>query len=132
MDVGDIPSILVGDSVGKIVISDVDIDVPLLYGSMDECLHTGAGVRVQRNKPGCGKPVMIAGHTIPYFKNLGMIEPGQIITMETYYGIFTYEITAVLSVFMILVSILPVLYSYKKIEHSASTVALVEESKNYG
>ena len=89
----DIKSVRVGDTMGKIMIDDVDIDVPLIYGSTDECLYIGAGIRIQSGKPGYGKPVMIAGHTIPYFKNLGNIKNGQVITIETYYGIFKYKIT---------------------------------------
>lgn len=89
----DIKSVRVGDTMGQVIIDDADIDVPLLYGSTDECLYVGAGVRTQSHKPGYGKPVMIAGHTIPYFKNLGIVKKGQIVTIKTYYGIFTYKIT---------------------------------------
>jgi sortase A len=89
----DIKSIRVGDTMGQVIIDDVNIDVPLLYGSTDECLYVGAGLRTQSHKPGYGKPVMIAGHTIPYFKNLGLVKEGQIVTVKTYYGIFKYKIT---------------------------------------
>ena len=90
LDALDIKSVRVGDTMGKIMIEAADIDVPLIYGSTDECLYVGAGIRIQSGKPGYGKPVMIAGHTIPYFKNLGIVKNGQIIT---YYGIFKYKIT---------------------------------------
>lgn len=89
----DIKSVRVGDTMGRVIMEDADIDVPLIYGSTDECLYVGAGIRIQSGKPGYGKPVMIAGHTIPYFKNLGIVKEGQIITIETYYGIFKYRIT---------------------------------------
>lgn len=89
----DIKSVRVGDTMGKIIIEEADIDVPLIYGSTDECLYIGAGIRIQSGKPGYGKPVMIAGHTIPYFKNLGIVKEGQMITIKTYYGIFKYRIT---------------------------------------
>ena len=89
----DIKSIRVGDTMGQVIIDDVNIDVPLIYGSTVECLYVGAGLRTQSHKPGSGKPVMIAGHTIPYFKNLGLVKEGQIVTVKTYYGIFKYRIT---------------------------------------
>lgn len=89
----DIKSVRVGDTMGNVIIEDAEIDVPLLYGSTDECLYVGAGLRTQSSKPGYGKPVMIAGHTIPYFKNLGIVKEGQLVTVKTYYGIFQYKIT---------------------------------------
>lgn len=89
----DITSVSIGDIIGRVIIEDVGIDVPLIYGATVDCLYNGAGLRIQSSKPGYGKPVMIGGHTIPYFKNLGLVEVGQIIRIETYYGSFQYQIT---------------------------------------
>ena len=90
MNALDIKSVRVGDTMGQVIIEDVDIDVPLLYGSTDDCLYVGAGVRTQSHKPGYGKPVMIAGHTIPYFKNLGIVKKGQLVTIKTYSVSYTH------------------------------------------
>lgn len=89
----EIASVSMGDVIGRVVLEDVNIDVPFIYGASVDCLYNGVGLRVQSSKPGYGKPVMIAGHTIPYFKNLGLVEVGQIVRVETYYGIFKYRIT---------------------------------------
>lgn len=86
-------SVSLADQYGTIEIPSVNINVPLMYGATDQALYYGAGQRVQSAKPGYGKPVMIGGHTIPYFKNLGIINNGDIITIRTYYGIFQYQVT---------------------------------------
>ncbi len=93
ISIKDIPSVVINDTIGRVIVEDVGIDVPLIYGSNEDCLYVGVGLRVQSKKPGYGKPVMIAGHTIPYFKNLGNVEIGQVICIKTYYGIFKYRIT---------------------------------------
>lgn len=80
------------DTYGRIEIPEVSIDVPLLYGSTMECLYRGVGQRVQSSMPGYGKPVMLAGHTIPFFKNLGSIKKGDVVKIETFYGIFEYQV----------------------------------------
>lgn len=82
------------DKYGEVEIAAVDIKVPLIYGSTPQCLRIGVGQRVQSQKPGYEKPVMIAGHTIPYFKNLGKIKQGDSIKISTFYGIFEYQVTS--------------------------------------
>lgn len=93
IDASTIHKVKIKEQYGKISIPAVSIDVPLLYGATDECLYVGAGQRVQSVMPGYGKPTMIGGHTIPYFKNLGNISEGDEITIRTFYGIFTYRVT---------------------------------------
>lgn len=88
-----VKDIEVGDTYGKITIDTVGIDVPLLYGATPKCLHNGAGQRPQSSMPGFLKPVMIGGHTIPFFKNLYNVEKGDTITITTFYGKFNYQIT---------------------------------------
>lgn len=81
------------DQYGNIEIASVHIKVPLLYGATNSCLHKGAGTRIQSHIPGYEKPVMIGAHTIPYFKSLIHINKGDIVKINTYYGIFEYKIT---------------------------------------
>lgn len=83
----------VEDVYGRVQIPSVDIDVPLLYGATPACLRQGAGQRIQSHMPGYQKPVMIGGHTIPFFKPLVNVSIGDIITIKTYYGVFEYKIT---------------------------------------
>lgn len=85
--------IKITDEYGEIEIDSVNIQVPLIYGATDECLHKGAGLRIQSFMPGYNKPIMIGGHTIPYFKNLVNIHKNDIIKIRTYYGLFEYKVS---------------------------------------
>lgn len=93
IDGSKLETLKIKDKYGRIEIPTVKIDVPLIYGSTPQCLRIGVGQRIQSQKPGYEKPVMIAGHTIPYFKNLYNIKKGDIIKISTFYGIFEYKVT---------------------------------------
>lgn len=93
LQASEIASVSMGDVIGRVILEDVNIDVPFIYGATVDCLYNGVGLRVQSAKPGYGRPIMVAGHTIPFFKNLGQVEVGQVVRIETYYGIFKYRIT---------------------------------------
>lgn len=93
IDASTIRKVKIKEQYGNISIPAVSIDVPLIYGATDECLYIGAGQRVQSAMIGYGKPTMIGGHTIPFFKNLGNIKENDEITVRTFYGIFTYRVT---------------------------------------
>lgn len=93
IDAATIRKVRIREQYGRISIPSVTIDVPLIYGATDECLYIGAGQRVQSDMIGYGKPTMIGGHTIPYFKNLGNIKKNDEIKVSTFYGMFTYKVT---------------------------------------
>ena len=93
IDASTLKKMKVTDQYGTIDIDSVDIHVSLIYGATNQCLHMGAGLRLQSHLPGYEKPVMIGGHTIPYFKNLLKVKKGETINISTYYGLFEYKIT---------------------------------------
>ena len=86
----------VGDSLTRIVIPDLDVDVVVVEGTTASALRAGAGHYVDTPLPCEVGNVAIAGHRTTYgrpFHNVDLLEVGQQITLETPVGPCTYEVT---------------------------------------
>lgn len=82
-----------GQSYGRLRIENADIDADLCYGMSqanidryDTCSSESFGI------PGGNKPILIGGHNTNSLKNLTNVQIGDIITVETTYGTFKYQI----------------------------------------
>jgi sortase A len=87
----------VGDSLTRIVIPDIDVDVVVVEGTTASALQAGAGHYVDTPLPCEIGNVGIAGHRTTYgkpFHNLDLLEVGDEITLETPIGECTYEVNA--------------------------------------
>jgi len=86
----------IGDSLTRIIIPDLDVDVVVVEGTTASALRAGAGHYPQTPLPCEIGNVGIAGHRTTYgrpFHNLDLMKPGQQITLETPIGSCTYEVT---------------------------------------
>ncbi|MDF2801520.1 MAG: hypothetical protein K0S61_1423 [Anaerocolumna sp.] len=79
--------IISGDKIG--------LAAPIYYGDSDEILRKGVGQYTASGLPGEGKPILIGGHDGTYFAPLEQAIPGDIITIETNYGLFEYKVTGI-------------------------------------
>ena len=87
----------IGDSLTRIIIPDIDVDVVVVEGTTASALRAGAGHYPDTPLPCEIGNVGIAGHRTTYgrpFHNLDLLRPGMEITLETPIGECTYEITA--------------------------------------
>lgn len=87
----------IGDSLTRIVIPDIDVDVVVVEGTTASALRAGAGHYPSTPLPCEIGNVGIAGHRTTYgrpFHNVDRLEPGSRITLETPIGSCTYEVTA--------------------------------------
>jgi sortase A len=85
----------IGDSLTRIVIPDIDVDVVVVEGTTASALRAGAGHYPDTPLPCEIGNVAIAGHRTTYgrpFHNVDELEVGQEITLETPIGTCTYEI----------------------------------------
>lgn len=91
-----------GDSLTRIEIPDIDIDVVVVEGTSPSALRAGAGHYVQTPLPCEDGNVSIAGHRTTYgrpFHDLDLLveasetAPGSMITLHTPIGNCTYEVT---------------------------------------
>lgn len=85
-----------GTHYGNIYCDRIDLTAPVYYGDTEEIFLEGAGQYSGSGLPGVGKPILIGGHDITYFAPLEYIELGDIITIETNYGEFSYRVISTL------------------------------------
>ena len=86
----------VGDSLTRIVIPDINIDVVVVEGTTASALRAGAGHYASTPLPCEIGNVAIAGHRTTYgrpFHNVDLLQPGSEITLQTPIGNCTYEVT---------------------------------------
>jgi sortase A len=84
-----------GEGIGRIKISDVDVDTVVVEGTDTAALQKGPGRYPDTAFPGEGKTIGIAGHRTTYlapFRHVNEIEEGDEIILEMPYGDFTYTV----------------------------------------
>ncbi len=87
-------SVAVGDSLTRIIIPDIDLDVVVVEGTTSSALRAGAGHYPATPLPCEIGNVAIAGHRTTYgrpFHNLDLLRPGSEITLVTPIGSCTYR-----------------------------------------
>lgn len=82
-----------GENYGRLAIRGTSIDCNLFYGDSPVELSSGAGTYAGACIPGQGGTVLIAGHTGTYFRDFERIEKGTVVSIETSYGKYLYEVT---------------------------------------
>jgi len=86
----------IGDSLTRIKIPDIEVDVVVVEGTTASALRAGAGHYPNTPLPCEVGNVAIAGHRTTYgrpFHNVDLLGPGSQITLETPIGSCTYEVT---------------------------------------
>lgn len=81
-----------GNQFGELIIEDCGINNKLFYGDDDVALRNGVGIYTGSHLPGYGSTILVAGHNNTYFNGLKNAEEGQIVTIRTSYGNYTYKI----------------------------------------
>jgi sortase A len=84
-----------GDSLTRIKIPAIDVDVVVVEGTGADALRAGAGHYTETALPCEDGTVGIAGHRTTYgrpFANLDLLKPGDTITLQTPVGACTYQI----------------------------------------
>jgi sortase A len=86
-----------GDSLTRIKIPAIGVDVVVVEGTGSDALRAGAGHYSNTKLPCEDGNVGIAGHRTTYgrpFANIDLLKPGDTITLETPIGSCTYEVLA--------------------------------------
>lgn len=97
----------VGQVVGRVYSSSLNINCNLIYGTTDACLNLGAGLHQCSSLPGMKTPIdefatcpIIAGHCQTVFQGLSKVDPNicsnpydYTITLVMPYGNYVYQIT---------------------------------------
>jgi sortase A len=86
-----------GDSLTRIKIPAIDVDVVVVEGTGSDALRAGAGHYRDTSLPCEDGNAAIAGHRTTYgrpFANLDLLKPGDTITLQTPVGQCTYKVLA--------------------------------------
>ena len=89
-------NVSVGDSLTRLKIPELDVNVVVVEGTTASALRAGAGHYPETPLPCELGNVAIAGHRTTYgrpFHDMDLLEQGDVITLETPIGDCTYEIT---------------------------------------
>ena len=78
---------------GELKINNRDVSAKLFFGDGTIPLNNGVGVYAGSFIPGYGKTILVAGHNNTYFNGLKKVKTGDIVTVNTSYGNYEYEIT---------------------------------------
>lgn len=85
-----------GDPIGRLRIPRLDLDMILVNGTDTRTLRKGPGRDLRSFMPGEGELVYVAGHRTTYgapFAEIQRLRPGDAITLEMPYGVFTYRVS---------------------------------------
>lgn len=82
----------VGALIGKLSIPTLDQELAIIHGTGEKELAKGVGHYLGSALPGGKGHIVLAGHRQTVFKDLGKVELGDEITVETLAGEFKYEV----------------------------------------
>lgn len=89
---GSLQKVEEGDLIGKLAIPILDRELPILHGTGDTELARGVGHYIGSAFPGEQDQVVLSGHRQTVFRDLGKVQIGDQLVVETLAGTFTYEV----------------------------------------
>lgn len=84
-----------GDRYATITIEGTEVNAPVYYGDNTTILNQGVGTYKDDSRagiPGESKTILLAGHNNTFFNDLQSVEVGDVVTIETHYGTYTYTV----------------------------------------
>ena len=82
-----------GKKYANLKIQSINIDLPVYYGDSMKILKNGVGQYAGSYFPGEGGTTVLAAHnSSDYFQRLVDIKIGDLVTIETSYGVFNYRV----------------------------------------
>ncbi|GMA50600.1 hypothetical protein GCM10025857_19570 [Alicyclobacillus contaminans] len=83
----------IGTGIGVLNIPAIHLTAPIIQGTGAAQLREGVGHAPDTALPGQGSNVFLAGHRDTVFRALGRIHTGDVVTFDTLYGKFVYQVT---------------------------------------
>lgn len=82
-----------GQQFGRLTSEDADIDCGVYYGANRICMRAGAAASTSYSLPGYGSTTVLSGYNSTWFKNIDKLKKGDMLTLSTNWGQFTYRVT---------------------------------------
>lgn len=93
ISIGDIQFPEQGNHFANLSCERIELDAPVYWGDTNEILKVGVGQYTGSFLPGLNRSILLSGHNTSHFKPLQLIEEGDVITYQTNYGIYEYQVT---------------------------------------
>ena len=84
-----------GEHYGQLICEKVGMDVPVYWDDTYEILRKGAGQYPGTLLPGYGRMILLSAHNVSHFHPLRDMEVGDVITFNTNYCKYEYEVTEI-------------------------------------
>src|SRR5690625_1681870 len=81
-----------GEAAGKLLIPQLDAELPIIEGTHEDELAQGVGHYAGTAYPFQNDQIVLSGHRDTVFRRMGELEIGDILTVEMEYGERSYEI----------------------------------------
>ena len=81
-----------GETYAHVSIPGTDVDCDIYYGDSNAIMKKGAGQYMGGKFPGFGGTVLIAAHKTTHFMDLKSVKVGDVITLQTTYGVYEYTV----------------------------------------
>lgn len=81
------------DAYGQLSCERIGLQTNVYWGDDSEMLRDGVGTYLGSGIPGNNRTMLLGGHNTTVFSILEAIQPGDIVTFTTTYGIYQYQIT---------------------------------------
>ena len=95
IDVHDIDFPATGVQYGQLFCEKVGLDVPVYWDDTYAILRKGAGQYIGTLLPGYGRMILLSAHNTSHFRPLRDLEVGDVITFDTNYCKYEYEVTEI-------------------------------------
>lgn len=83
----------IGQHYANLAFEGTDFNRPIYWGDNDRILRRGIGQYSGSHMPGFGYPLMLSAHNLSGFYEIQFLEPGDIVSIRTNYGLYKYEVT---------------------------------------
>ena len=84
-----------GERYANVTCERIGLDSPVYWGDSSAILRNGAGHSKFSFLPGFGRIIVLSAHNTSFFKPLKDIEEGDVITLDTNYDTYKYNVTSV-------------------------------------
>ena len=84
-----------GSQYGQLTCENAGLDAPVYWDDTYEILRKGAGQYTGTMLPGYGRMILLSAHNTSHFRPLRDLEVGDIITFDTNYCTYEYEVTEI-------------------------------------
>lgn len=87
------PQVVGGEHFAQLRAEQIDLDCGVYYGANRICLRAGAAASTSYSLPGFEGTTILTGYNTTAFRNIDQLKKGDMLTLSTKWGQYTYRVT---------------------------------------